>query len=163
MAEHARRYRFQIGITNLFLLLLAAGFAAAWIREAGGFQAWWSKYAKRSQLGLAGFDPVILLQHMRWERGSTAYEYSFEGRTFRFVSAIELAKFQDSPEKYAPVFGGRDVVIANDENRAVDGDRSHGLVYYGRIYLFANESSLARFEASPGKYFQRLDSQEASQ
>lgn len=105
-----------------------------------------------AHLGLDGFDPVILLEQSRWQPGAPVYRCTFDSQTYQFASERELALFQQSPEKYAPVMGGRDVVVAADQQRPEFGSRSFGLVYEGRIYLFVDERSLIQFERAPQRY-----------
>ena len=144
------------------LLRQAFLFTVVAIVAFGGGMAWmkYSSQATKPQvppanvarLGLDGYDPVILCEQMQWQRGEPANRCTFESQTYQFVSQRELALFQESPTKYAPVLGGQDVVVAVDQNRPAFGSKSCGLVYEGKIYLFVDENSLLQFEKSPQRY-----------
>ena len=75
------------------------------------------------------------------------------GRTYLFLGPAERKKFLANPDLYSPVLSGTDPVLAMDNQMAVAGRREFGV--FGadrRIYLFADESSLKRFEANPKRY-----------
>ena len=61
-------------------------------------------------------------------------------------------RFQANPDRYAPVLSGNDPVLAMDENRQVAGRTDFCVVYDGRLYTFADASTLARFRQNPTRY-----------
>jgi len=56
------------------------------------------------------------------------------------------------PWPLAPVLSGYDVVSYLEQGHLVPGKRRHGVFYQGRIYLFANEQTLRKFELQPERY-----------
>jgi len=104
-------------------------------------------------LGLDGNCPVTLVERMQWSVGDRAWGAVHRGRTYLFMGPQEREKFLANPDLYSPVLSGLDPVLAMDNQMVVAGRREFGV--FGadrRIYLFADESSLKRFEANPTRY-----------
>lgn len=117
----------------------------------------------RPEYALDGYCPVTLVHESAWRPGDTAYLATYEGATFLFASDEHRLAFQQSPERFAPVARGNDVVELRDQGREVRGQRKHGVTSDGRIYLFASEENLNRFYDAPNKYRQeRRDVAQAS-
>jgi YHS domain-containing protein len=104
-------------------------------------------------LGLDGNCPVTLVERMQWALGDRAWGAVHRGRTYLFAGPEERARFLASPDLYSPVMSGIDPVLALDNQMVVAGKREFGV--FGadrRIYLFADEASLKRFEQNPKRY-----------
>ncbi|HEY2895040.1 MAG TPA: thioredoxin family protein [Pirellulales bacterium] len=104
-------------------------------------------------LGLDGNCPVTLVERMQWSLGDRAWGAVHRGRTYLFAGPEERARFLASPDLYSPVMSGIDPVLALDNQMVVAGKREFGV--FGadrRIYLFADEASLKRFEQNPKRY-----------
>ncbi len=106
-------------------------------------------------LGLDGFCPVQLVENSRWQPGKKAWGAIHRGRTYLFAGEEEQHRFLAHPDRYAPVSSGDDVVLLLEQGRSVSGYREHGLRFDGHVYLFANESTLGRFQSNPRYYAQR--------
>jgi YHS domain-containing protein len=113
-------------------------------------------------LGLDGYCPVTLAEHSRWQKGSPKLAANFQGITYQFAGADELQTFLEEPQRYAPAYGGNDIVRLVDEQQNSPGDCDYGLCYENRIYLFASEKTLAAFQSNPKKYVAQADSALAS-
>ena len=101
---------------------------------------------------LEGYCPVQLQENDRWVAGKPDLQATYQGQVFYFSSEIARKRFKTTPEKYAPIQGGSDVVMAAEENRAVPGTVNHSAVWHGRLYLFANSATLATFQEDPARY-----------
>jgi YHS domain-containing protein len=101
------------------------------------------------QIGLDGFCPVTLVVHDIWKSGNPEYASTYRGVRYYFVSEHERQIFDASPDSFAPVNRGRDVITSITENRDVLGKRAHGIVFGKRIYLFVSEQNLGKFKRSP--------------
>ncbi len=103
--------------------------------------------------GLYGYCPVTLVESKQWAQGDKAYGAVHRGRTYLFLGPAEKEKFLANPDRYSPVLGGNDPVLALDNQIVVAGRRETGVFGPdGRIYMFADESSLARFNQNPKRY-----------
>jgi len=110
-------------------------------------------------LGLDGFCPVQLSQAMKlaepsrkWTRGDVRWGAIHRGRLYLFVGAAEQSAFLSDPDRFAPVCSGDDPVLALDQGRQVPGRREFGVMYNGRFFLFAGESTLNQFAKNPERY-----------
>jgi thiol-disulfide isomerase/thioredoxin/YHS domain-containing protein len=110
-------------------------------------------------LGLDGFCPVQLSYAMkqaepsrRWTRGDVRWGAIHRGRLYLFAGATEQTSFLADPDRFAPVASGDDPVLALDQGRQVPGRREFGVMYGGRFYLFASESTLTQFAKNPERY-----------
>jgi YHS domain-containing protein/thiol-disulfide isomerase/thioredoxin len=108
-------------------------------------------------VGLEGNCPVTLLERKRWAVGNTAYGAVHRGRTYLFLGPQEKEKFLADPDRYSPMLSGLDPVHALDGQQAVPGKREFGVFGAdGRVYLFADEHTRARFEQNEQLYTQRV-------
>ncbi len=105
-------------------------------------------------LALEGYCPVNLAEKERWVLGNRRWGARHEGRTYLFAGPEEQQKFLADPERYAPVFGGRDIVRAVETGTLVDGRREYGGWFAGQIYLFDSEENYRRFTQDPQRYVQ---------
>lgn len=104
------------------------------------------------QVGLDGFCPVRLAETQKWVLGDRRWGVIHQGRVYLFAGPNEQARFYANPEAYAPVLAGNDVVVALESGQTVPGRREHGVYFGNRIYLFAAEQSLAKFQQQPDRY-----------
>jgi YHS domain-containing protein len=111
-----------------------------------------NQYYFASEVGLDGYCPVSLSDQTTWVKGDKRFNSTCDGTTYWFVGQTELNSFIADPDRYAPVASGIDVVLAKDQGKDVFGQRRHGLYYGNRVYLFASEQSLSKFESSPAGY-----------
>lgn len=59
-----------------------------------------------SNLAVGGYDPVAYFTEGKPVEGRSDYELEWNGATWRFSSAENLAAFKADPEAYAPRYGG---------------------------------------------------------
>lgn len=111
------------------------------------------KIAERKDLkGLKGFCPVTLRDSRELQDSRPQYSAEFEGVVFNFASAEAKEKFEEQPETYAPIAGGRDVVLASSGDTEAEGTLDHAVWFKGRLYLFTSGDTLESFIISPAKY-----------
>ena len=104
-------------------------------------------------LGLDGNCPVTLVERKRWAVGHPSFGAVHRGRTYLFLGPQERDKFLADPDRYSPVMSGLDPVLAVDNHSSVPGSREFGVFGAdGKIYLFANEASRAKFEQNEQHY-----------
>ena len=108
-------------------------------------------------LGLDGYCPVQLSDDMnanvrRWTLGDRRWGAIHRGRTYLFSRAEYQQRFLADPDRYAPVLSGNDPGAAVEQGQAVSGYREHGVLFGGKVYLFASEASLQKFSKNPNHY-----------
>ena len=55
---------------------------------------------------IRGYDPVAYFIDKKPVKGDAAHSFTWDGATWRFASADNLATFKSDPARYAPKFGG---------------------------------------------------------
>jgi YHS domain-containing protein/thioredoxin-related protein len=103
-------------------------------------------------LALDGYCAVSLCEKQQWLQGDRRWGAIHRGRTYLFAGPEEQRRFFQDPDRYAPVLGGVDIVLATEHGQSVPGMREHGVSYRNRIYLFSSEETLSRFAENPGRY-----------
>ncbi len=103
-------------------------------------------------LALDGYCVVTLVEQGRWVRGNPQFGIRHRGQLYLFAGPQQKDRFWQNPEGYAPVLSGYDVVVYLEQGHLVSGKRRFGVFYQGRIYLFANEHTLRKFELQPERY-----------
>jgi YHS domain-containing protein/thiol-disulfide isomerase/thioredoxin len=103
-------------------------------------------------MALDGFCPVTLLERRAWVPGNPAHGVVHRGHTYLFAGPEEAQRFFASPDRYCPILSGNDSVLALDNQMMVPGRREFGVFVDNRVYLFANEESLQRFQQNPNRY-----------
>jgi YHS domain-containing protein len=87
-----------------------------------------------SSLAVNGHDPVAYFAEGRPVEGSSAFESTYEGATWRFASAANKAAFDAEPAKYAPQYGGY-CAWAVSQGYTAKGDPAHWRIVDGKLYL----------------------------
>lgn len=104
-------------------------------------------------LALDGNCPVTLVERKRWAVGHPTFGAVHRGRTYLFLGPQERDKFLADPDRFSPVLSGLDPVMAIDGKVSAPGKREFGVFGAdGKIYLFADEASRARFEQNEQHY-----------
>lgn len=87
-----------------------------------------------SGLAIRGADPVAYFTEGAAVAGKAEHEYEWNGTTWRFSSAENLAAFQADPEAYAPEYGGYCAKAMSEGNVASVDPRAWKIVD-GKLYL----------------------------
>lgn len=106
-----------------------------------------------------GFCCVTMHHEGRWTQGDRRWGVIHEGKLYLFVSEQAKDAFWREAERYAPVFGGDDVVLFVDTGKHVPGKVGIGARQGDpeqRTYLFANEESYQKFYWNAPFYIERL-------
>jgi YHS domain-containing protein/thiol-disulfide isomerase/thioredoxin len=102
--------------------------------------------------GLEGYCPVQLAEKEVWSPGDQRWGAVHRGRTYLFVGPEQRERFLRDPDHYAPIGSGDDIVWLVDHGRSVPGTRNHGVFYLGKVFLFSDETTLAKFRSNPKHY-----------
>jgi len=81
-----------------------------------------------------GYDVVAFFTDEKAVKGTDAFEYVWQGATWRFATADHRSLFQTAPEKYAPQYGGF-CAWAVSRNYTADTDPEAWVVVNGRLFL----------------------------
>jgi len=117
-----------------------------------GVQIWLTKGKHKLNVDsqgviLKGYDPVAYFTQKKAVKGDPKYKTTYEGATYYFSSAGDLAAFKASPAKYAPQYGG---FCANGmkDRKAVDIDPNVFFVIKGKLYVCASPDAEKEFQAN---------------
>ena len=103
-------------------------------------------------LGLDGYCPVSLREKGRWVVGNRRWGAFHQGRTYLFAGPEEQQRFLKTPDPYAPVMAGNDVVLMIAQGQVTPGQRKFGAWYNDRVYLFSSEASFQEFYRNASRY-----------
>ncbi len=97
-----------------------------------------SKHANiKDGLAVGGYD-VVSYFIGEPEKGSKSIKTSYEGITYRFSSEVNKQKFLDSPEKFAPAYGGWCAYAMGVTGDKVKVDPETYKILDDKLYLFYN-------------------------
>jgi YHS domain-containing protein len=96
---------------------------------------------------LKGYDPVAYFTQNKAVKGTPKYQSTYQGATYYFSSAVDLATFKKNPSKYAPQYGG---FCANGvkNNRLVDADPTVFFIIKGKLYVCESPAAEKEFRAN---------------
>jgi len=86
-----------------------------------------------------GYDPVAYFNGTA-VKGATTIKTSYQGATFYFSDTVNRDKFQTSPDKYAPQFGGH-CAYGVRMGKKLDVDPEVYAVLDGKLYLLLNRAT----------------------
>jgi len=87
-----------------------------------------------SGAAIRGYDPVAYFTQAQPVKGSEKFTHQWKGATWRFASAANRDLFRESPEKYAPQYGGY-CAYGVAGGYAVSVDPAAWSVVGGKLYL----------------------------
>ena len=96
-------------------------------------------------LALEGYCPVALADEKRWQMGSPELAVRHRNRVYHLSSPSAKEKFLATPDRFAPICSGMDIVVYLEEGRLVEGKRELGCRYQDRVYLFSSQESKQKF------------------
>lgn len=89
-------------------------------------------------VALRGFDPMSYFTGKGPVMGSEEYKTTFDGATYWFSSAENLAKFKANPVQYAPKFGGF-CAMGIAKEKKVDSDPTAWRIVDGYLFVLQNK------------------------
>ena len=92
-----------------------------------------------------GYDVVAYFEAGAPVKGSKDFKTDYQGATWRFSSAENLAAFQASPAAYAPQYGGY-CAWAVSQDYTARGNPKNWIIVDGKLYLNYSDKIQARWE-----------------
>ncbi len=106
-----------------------------------------------SGMALGGFDPILYFLENRPGLGDDRWQLDWSGTTWLFRNEGNLAAFRDTPEVYAPLFGGH-CAFAIAQGRPAEGSPLHHLIWRDHLLLFADATTRVAFLSDPDRLFE---------
>jgi len=122
----------------LVLIFAIAGFSVS-KKVSPVSWGWWGDVNSSSGLAVKGYDPVAYFNAGKATLGDSQYSYEWNGAAWQFSSAANRDLFAQSPESYAPQFGGFcSFAVSKGVTADISPDAWH--ISDGALYLFADEN-----------------------
>jgi len=93
----------------------------------------------KKKVAIQGYDPVAYFPEGggKAKKGSARYTVKHQGVVYRFATRQNLERFQKTPSKFEPAYGGWCAYAMRDGNK-VEVDAESFLIQNGRLMLFYN-------------------------
>ena len=108
----------------------------------------------KSGLAVRGYDVVAYFKESKPVIGSAEFEHEWMGARWRFASKANRDTFVQSPEKFAPQFGGY-CAWAVGHNYTADGDPEAWRIVDGKLYLNYDRSVQKKWEQDRARWIER--------
>ncbi len=99
---------------------------------------------------------VAYFEEGRPVEGSSEFETEWQGATWKFSSAENLAKFKADPEAYAPQYGGY-CAWAMARSYFASADPDNWAIVDGKLYLNYNDDVQSKWEADIPGFIEKAD------
>ena len=107
-------------------------------------------------VAIRGYDAVAYFVDNKPIKGSKAYQYKWNNVSWWFSSAENLAKFKQSPERYAPQYGGYCAyAVANGSTAPTDPEA--WAIVDDKLYLNFNTSVQKKWSKNQAEYIKKAD------
>lgn len=109
-----------------------------------------------SSKALGGYDTVAYFTEGEPVEGSSEFETDWQGATWRFASADNLASFEADPERYAPAYGGY-CAYAASQGYTASGDPLQWTIVDDRLYVNYDAEVKALWLEDTAQYIRQAD------
>ena len=106
---------------------------------------------------IRGYDPVAYFISGEPTEGRAEYSTEWQGATYRFASADNLARFESDPGSYAPQYGGY-CAYAVSQGYTASIDPEAWSIVDGKLYLNYSTGVQKRWEKDIPGYIDAADS-----
>ncbi len=103
-----------------------------------------------------GYDVVAYFTEGKAVKGAKQFTYEWKGATWLFANAENLAAFMDSPERYAPQYGGY-CAWAVSQGDTADIDPEAWKIVDGKLYLNYDADIQAKWAVDISGHIQKAD------
>jgi len=117
----------------------------------------WAATSARADGGIAldgqgraikGYDTRAYFTESTAKLGSDAHTVDWNGATWQFATAEDAAAFAETPQAFAPQFGGY-CTRAMSFKRTVPADPEVWRIHDGKLYMFARPVGGTKFDEGP--------------
>jgi YHS domain-containing protein len=108
--------------------------------------------SKPTTIAAQGYCLVTLRDQRKWVLGSRDVQAIRGDKIYLFANARERDIFAAAPELYLPALDGDCLVTFADTGERQPGQLQWGMIHQGRVYFFARQEHLLRFQTEPQAY-----------
>jgi YHS domain-containing protein len=105
---------------------------------------------------LKGYDPVAYFTQNKAIKGNSKYQSTYQGATYYFSSAADLAIFKRNPSKYVPQYGGF-CAYHLSKGKLKDSDPAAFFIYKGKLYVCSAPDSAKEFRSNIDENIRKAD------
>ncbi|TEW53985.1 YHS domain-containing protein [Psychromonas sp. RZ22] len=109
-----------------------------------------------SNKAVSGYDVVSYFTEQKSVKGSSQYQFEYQGADWYFSSQEHLTLFKNNPEKYAPQYGGY-CAWAMAEDQIAPGKAPYWTVYKNKLYLNYDQEVLDTWIADKDNFIKQAD------
>lgn len=109
-----------------------------------------------SDLAVSGYDVVAYFEEGRPVEGSSDFETTYNGATWRFANEANLEAFVADPEAFAPQYGGY-CAWAVSQGYTASGDPAYWKIVDGKLYLNYDAGVQATWETDIPGFIEKAD------
>jgi YHS domain-containing protein len=136
--------------------VLALSFIAVWSASAADSKKSDPVNHDRGGIAIQGYDPVAYFTDSKPVKGDAKFSYTWRGTVWQFASAQHRDLFAETPEKYAPQYGGF-CAYAVSENHTADIDPEAWKIIENKLYLNYSKSVQQMWLKEPEARIRRAD------
>ncbi len=107
-----------------------------------------------------GYCPVCYSAAGKAVQGSKEFAAEHGGKTYYFVSADVMKKFQESPEKFLPAYDGK-CAVGMAMGKEIAADPTQFTTVDGKVYLNSNKEMNDKFAAESKDLIMKADANHA--
>lgn len=107
-------------------------------------------------LAIKGYDPVAYFTENKAVEGDKKYQFNWMGANWRFSSKDNLELFRETPQRYAPQYGGY-CAYAVSQNGTADVKPELFTIHNNKLYLNYNEKINKKWLADREQYISQAD------
>lgn len=145
----------EVNRRTALLGVAATGIVATFAPAAfAGKSRYYTGYVRGVAAG--GYDPVSYFTQSKAVRGKKKFEAEWDDVKWRFASEENRDLFLQSPEKFAPQYGGY-CAYAVGVGSTAKGDPKQWKVVDGKLYLNYNRSIKRKWEKKQSYYIKAAD------
>jgi len=112
--------------------------------------------ADKNDLAIQGYDPVAYFTQSKPVQGDINYTATYKGAIYRFSTEAHRDTFKQTPEKYAPQYGGYCAFgVAMDKK--FDTDPTAWKIVSDKLYLNLNKAVQTKWKQDTQKYLTMSD------
>jgi len=93
----------------------------------------------KKQLGIGGYDLVAYFTLGKAKEGNATNTATYQGITYRFISAENCNLYKKNPNQYEPQYGGWCAYAMGNDGSKVEVDPETFKINNGKLYLFYNK------------------------
>lgn len=97
-------------------------------------------------LAIGGYDPVAYFTEGQPVEGDPAHTVDWRGAEWRFASAANRDRFLESPEAYAPAYGGFCAWAVAAKGELYSTQPDNWTIHEGRLFLNYNDAIQEKWE-----------------